>query len=78
MIDRNGEHLGQGSETFFVEVKFVQNATWQGTVRTTKSKEALNFRSALELLKIMDGELTGTDAGAKEPPKRRVRHRAAR
>lgn len=40
---------------FVVDVKFRQNATWQGSVKYG-NKEA-NFRSALELLKIMDAAL---------------------
>ena len=40
---------------FVVDVKFRRNATWQGTVKW-EGKEA-NFRSTLELLKIMDAAL---------------------
>lgn len=40
-----------------MDVKFRQNATWQGTVELVGTDEVLNFRSALELLKIMDATL---------------------
>lgn len=41
-------------DTFIVDVKFRKNATWQGTVSMKASGREVNFRSALELMKIMD------------------------
>ncbi len=47
-----------GSEgKFIVNVKFMENATWQGTVILGAKQEEVHFRSALELLKIMDNAL---------------------
>lgn len=56
-IDKRKERPGQMGETFIVEVKFVQNATWQGVLRTGNGKSPLYFRSALELLKMIDSAL---------------------
>lgn len=41
-------------DVFVIDVKFRQNATWQGTVRHNESGQEMSFRSALELLKMMD------------------------
>ena len=43
--------------TFIVRVKFRQNATWQGEVVWAERQERKYFRSALELLKLIDGAL---------------------
>ncbi|MBN7774601.1 hypothetical protein JYB65_14630 [Clostridium aminobutyricum] len=40
--------------TFILQVKFRQNASWQGTVKWVEKKETLHFRSALEFIKILD------------------------
>lgn len=48
----------QGDEaTFVVHIKYRQNATWQGSVTWAEKKKSCNFRSALELLKLMDSAL---------------------
>lgn len=40
--------------TFIVEVKYRENATWQGTVKWVEENKEQNFRSALELIKLID------------------------
>ncbi len=40
--------------TFVVHVQYRQNSTWQGSVIWAEKKVTKNFRSALELLKLMD------------------------
>lgn len=45
--------------TFKVDVMFRQNASWQGNVVWLEKKEEAQFRSALELIMIMDGALRG-------------------
>ncbi len=40
--------------TFIVEIKYRENATWQGTLNWVEGNQTLNFRSALELLRLMD------------------------
>ena len=46
-----------GRESFLIQVLDRQNATWQGTVTWTEGKREQPFRSALELLKLMDSVL---------------------
>lgn len=40
--------------TFIVHVQYCKNATWQGTIVWADEKQTSNFRSALEMLKLMD------------------------
>lgn len=43
--------------TFVVKIIDTQNATWQGTVTWTNGREAQNFRSALELMKLISSAI---------------------
>ena len=40
--------------TFIVQVQYRQNATWQGQVIWSEKKQTKQFRSALELIKLID------------------------
>ena len=51
-------------QTFTVQIQYQENATWQGTILWVEEKQAMHFRSALELLKLMDSALD--QAGKKE------------
>lgn len=44
-------------ETFIVNVKCRQNHTWQGTVKWVEGQKEIPFRSALELIKLMDSAM---------------------
>ena len=46
-----------GGETFVIKVMNTQNATWQGTVTWTDGKRTEPFRSARELIKLIDSAL---------------------
>lgn len=48
---------GSGHETFVIQVMNTQNSTWQGTVTWTDGKKQESFRSALELIKLIDSAL---------------------
>ena len=50
------EKRGEKS-AFVVQVQFRQNATWQGSVTWVEKKEKQQFRSALELLKLIESAL---------------------
>ena len=50
--------------TFVVNVQYRQNATWQGKVLWAEAGRSCNFRSASELLKLIDGALDEEEAGA--------------
>ena len=48
----------QGSKgTFIVNIQARQNATWQGSVVWAEKNITRTFRSALELLKMIDNSL---------------------
>lgn len=59
--DTQGEALQyvmQGKEaTFLVKVLFRRNATWQGTVLWMDARRKESFRSAFELMALMDSAL---------------------
>ncbi|MCI1965220.1 MAG: hypothetical protein LKJ17_03680 [Oscillospiraceae bacterium] len=46
--------VNQDRATFLVHIKFRQNATWQGSITWVEQEKTQNFRSALEMLKLMD------------------------
>lgn len=68
-MDNTGMDLTSASEgeraTFVVEVLFRRNATWQGRVEWIDKKQSKNFRSALELMKLM-GEALEQEYGSDE------------
>lgn len=43
--------------TFIVEVKSTQHNTWQGVVSWVEENKKENFRSALELIKLLDSAI---------------------
>jgi len=49
---------GDSKCTFEITVKFRQNATWQGQILWAEKNQRQNFRSVLEMLKLMDEALT--------------------
>ena len=56
---------GSRKGTFEISVKFMQNSTWQGQIHWVEKNQKQNFRSALEMLKLMDEALK---EGALEEP----------
>lgn len=60
------EHSGEKA-TFIIHVRYRQNATWQGEVVWAEKKEKTSFRSALELIKLIDGALDEADGEESEP-----------
>ena len=51
----NGADRPQG--TFVIKILNKQHSTWQGSVTWVEEQRTQNFRSALELLKMIDGVL---------------------
>ena len=43
--------------TFIVKVMGTENATWQGNVAWAEKNKERNFRSALELVKMLDAAI---------------------
>ena len=44
-------------QTFLVDIVQQQNATWQGTVKWLNGGREEHFRSALELIRLIDSTL---------------------
>ena len=59
----NQRELGSTRGTFEISVKFMQNSTWQGQIHWVEKDQKQNFRSALEMLKLMDEALTESAEG---------------
>lgn len=67
VLDKETIMQKQGDEgTFVVHVQYRQNATWQGNVVWAEKKISKNFRSALELIKMIDGALEESSEAAWE------------
>lgn len=47
--------------TFILKILNQNHSTWQGTVTWVEEAKTQNFRSALELIKIIDGAIEQTD-----------------
>lgn len=47
-----------GKGTFVINILDTQNASWQGTVMWANGKLSKPFRSALELMKLIDSGLS--------------------
>ena len=52
---KNGISRDKG--TFIVKIVNKQNSTWQGSVTWVEEQQTQNFRSALELIKLIDGAI---------------------
>lgn len=51
------EKQTSGRSTFVIQVLNTQNATWQGSVTWTQTGRIEYFRSALELIRLIDSSL---------------------
>ncbi len=49
--------------TFRIQVRFRQNASWQGTLFWVEGNKQENFRSVLELIMLMDSSFTEGSTG---------------
>jgi len=59
----NQRDVGSTKGTFEITVKFMQNSTWQGQIHWVEKNQKQNFRSALEMLKLMDEALAESGEG---------------
>lgn len=62
MKQKDGKH----ANTFVVKIIDQKNSTWQGSVTWAEEKKAQNFRSTLELLKLISGALEHVGDGEGE------------
>lgn len=54
---KTGKEEKDEQATFVVHVKYQQNTTWQGSIQWLDRKKSQQFRSTLELIKLMDEAL---------------------
>ena len=64
-MKKHSDREDDGKATFVIQIKYRQNATWQGTIQWVEKQETQSFRSALEMLRIIDstGEPEEDEAG---------------
>lgn len=48
-------------ESFMIVIKNNQNCTWQGSLRWVEENKEVNFRSALEMIKLIDSAMDNDD-----------------
>lgn len=58
--------IGRRRGTFLLNIYNRQNATWQGTVTWVDKNEKQQFRSALELIKLIESALDEAEGGSHE------------
>ena len=56
---KGGTEIEQG--TFIIKILDKQNSNWQGSVTWVEKQKTQNSRSALELMKMIDGVLEGRE-----------------
>ena len=49
------------NSSFVVRIQWAENSTWQGSLLWADKKIKQNFRSALELIKLIDSALESED-----------------
>ena len=53
--------------SFLIKIKYRQNSSWQGTFQWIETGKIQNFKSCLELIRLMDIAVTsGDSADSKE------------
>ena len=65
VLHENRMEPGSTKCTFEVRVRFMQNSTWQGEIHWLEANQMQNFRSVLEMIKLMDEALTDETEGRK-------------
>ncbi len=56
--------------SFIIRVQHRQNSSWQGRVTWMEKDQTMNFRSVLELIKLIESAIdtvSDTETGAAEP-----------
>ncbi|MGI6664896.1 MAG: hypothetical protein ACOX3W_05760 [Christensenellaceae bacterium] len=53
----HGKEIEEKNATFTIQIKYRQNATWQGSINWAEGKKTENFRSELELMNMIDDVL---------------------
>lgn len=58
--------IHNSNQSFVVEVKCQENHTWQGTIHWVEGQKKENFRSALEMIRLMDSVLSASAVDKEE------------
>jgi hypothetical protein len=53
-VDSEAESEPGGKQGFIIQIHFCRYSTWQGTIQWLETGKNQNFRSALELIKLID------------------------
>lgn len=53
--------MEEKKKTFIVDILDCQNETWQGSLSWVQGNQKKNFRSALELIKLIDSAVEDND-----------------
>lgn len=61
-----GDSITKKRGTFLLTIYNRQNATWQGTVTWVDRNKKQQFRSALELIKLIESALDEAEGGSHE------------
>lgn len=56
MMDKKKNNFS--GATFIIDVKSNENHSWQGNLTWVNTTKSVNFRSALELIKIIDSAIS--------------------
>ncbi|MEG0721722.1 MAG: hypothetical protein RR446_08260, partial [Lachnospiraceae bacterium] len=54
----NSQVIQTHGHTFIIQIKNNENKSWQGTVEWTQTHQTIPFRSALELIKLLDSAVS--------------------
>jgi len=68
-IKKGGVAVGKDKpvrEVFIVQIMNNQNYTWQGTITWAEEHRTEQFRSTLELIKLIDSAITTGSSGDKD------------
>ena len=56
------KRIEKDGKTFVIDIKSVQNNTWQGTILWTQTQQKIPFRSSLELIRLLDSAIGTLDS----------------
>ena len=48
------QNINTSENSFLVSIKYRQNSSWQGTVQWVETGKTQNFKSCLELIRLID------------------------
>jgi len=52
------KNITAADNSFLIKIKYRQNSSWQGTVQWIETGKTQNFKSCLELIRLMDMAVT--------------------